>query len=291
MAFIWFWGLVASAIIAGVFLIITLARIEAGAGGKGKWLVLTFCSLAVVSGLILLKPRQNAEQVQYMPPPSSVAGQVVEPKSEAQQKSSSSTSSVGGPAGEEKSNKTVDKNKEAQGIQGSAGDAQVKTQGEFNTVGDSDPLLEEILFLKRQAVEKKKMVVPEGLVEGTAAETADGASPGQSSQELIGPGYSEPEEQQFPEEKTGQAIAGNESKDEQVSQKVVSAKVSATSLNVRDRSDLSGLVIGILKSGDVIKVFVGSEAGEWCKVELNSGQTGWVMKKYIVIQPNQNPVW
>jgi len=285
MAFIWFWGLIASAIIAGVFLIITLARIEAGAGGKGKWLALTFCSLAVVAGLILLKPRQNVEQVQCMPPPSSVAGQEVGAKSETQQRSSSSTSSVGSPAGEEKSNKAVDKNKEAQGIQSSTGEAQVETQGDFNAVGDSDPLLEEILFLKRQAVKKKEMAMSEGLVEGTAAENAGGTLPGQSSQELIGPGNSDPEEQQSPEGKTEQASAGNESKDEQVSQKMVSAKVSATSLNVRDRGDLSGLVIGTLESGDVIKVFAGSETGEWCKVELNSGQAGWVMKKYIVIQP------
>ncbi|MCG9969098.1 SH3 domain-containing protein [Pelotomaculum terephthalicicum JT] len=279
MTFIWLWALVASAVIAGVFLIITLARIEAGAGGRSKWLAFTFCSLAVVSGLIIFKPRQNAEQVQYMPAPASVENQVNESRSAAPQKSvAEPTGSSSGLAGGVKSNSAVDENQDAQETRDSAGDAPIEAQKVFDLADYRDPVLEEILFLKRQAGEIKEGTGSmEALEETSADKVSDTASPKQSEQQLDDSNYHQSGEQQFSEGQTEQQKS-------QI-QRVVKGKVLATSLNVRDKGDLNGRIIGTLKSGDSIEVFVEPETGEWCKVKLNSGQTGWTMKKYISIEP------
>lgn len=285
----WFWALVACLIFAAVFLVITLAQMEAGAKSKGKWLALTFCSIAVVTGLIILKPKPNMEQIQYMPAPSPVPEQVVEPKKTAQQKSDMKPSgSVSGLHGGERLQGATGENQGSQGIQGAGGGGSpVSVQWEFGGGEDRDPVLEEILQLKRQAEEnKKEAVVKESPGESSIEKPGDSVSPVPAEQERNG--LTEPEGQQLSDGLKEHQIndSGQEETQQQPqSQHVVRASVLEASLNVRDKAGMDGQIIGNLKTGDIIEVIDGSGTGEWIEVKLNSGQLGWVMKKYISLLP------
>lgn len=59
----------------------------------------------------------------------------------------------------------------------------------------------------------------------------------------------------------------------------VVGKVTATSLNVRSKGDLSGQVIGNVSKGQSFKIL--EEANNWVKIEFKSGKAGWVASWYI----------
>ncbi|RFB17645.1 N-acetylmuramoyl-L-alanine amidase [Bacillus sp. HNG] len=58
--------------------------------------------------------------------------------------------------------------------------------------------------------------------------------------------------------------------------------VTASSLNVRDSSSLSGKVIGSLKQGN--KVTIEEEVNNWSHITLSNGTNGWVASWYLDIQ-------
>jgi len=268
--YLWFWALIANAILTALFLIVALAYIEAGEKAKSKWLSLTICSLVVMAGLILFKPKTNKEEIQYMPAPSTVTESAVESKDTAAKKSASKSTVSSG----NKSQGTTDKN---QGQQGQTKVSQEKPGGESGSksapdnkqttpsiqdqLNDSlkkksnsgsnyrDPVLEEILEMKRQAEENSK-------------ETASEESP----------------DQQFSD-------SGSSSEQQLPTQKVVKAKVLVSSLNVRDKGSLDGQIIGSLNTGDIVEVVDNSGIGDWSNIKLNSGQKGWVLKKHLEILP------
>lgn len=313
----WFWALIASAIFTAFFLIITLAQIEAGTKSKSRWLVLTLCSLAVVAGLIILKPKANMEPIQYMPAPLPAPENVNKPKDDAIKKSASKSSgSAGGLTAGEKPQGVTGK---TQGVQGQAKGAPEKAQGEPGAKGTSgqnqgapsiqdqlskslqkksdsdgkieyrDPVLEEILELKRQAEENsKETAIEEPPVEQNFR---DAGSFVDGSQQMKNPNPGEPVVQQgkdlFSEGQTEHQITDNKKKHEQPvqNQQVVKAKVLVSSLNVRDKGALGGLIIGSLNGGDIVEVINQPETGEWSNIKLNSGLKGWVMKKYLEILP------
>lgn len=54
-------------------------------------------------------------------------------------------------------------------------------------------------------------------------------------------------------------------------------------LNLRDKSSMSGKVIGRLKNGNALEIMNRSQNGttEWLYVETSAGQHGWVSAKYV----------
>ena len=82
----WFGALIASAILTAFFLIITLARMEAGLKAKSRWLALTFCSFAVMAGLVFIKPKANMDPIEYMPVTPPAQENTVKPKDTATKK-------------------------------------------------------------------------------------------------------------------------------------------------------------------------------------------------------------
>ncbi|TKC20050.1 SH3 domain-containing protein [Robertmurraya kyonggiensis] len=59
----------------------------------------------------------------------------------------------------------------------------------------------------------------------------------------------------------------------------VTGKVTATSLNVRSKGDLSGQVVGNVSKGQSLKIL--EEANNWVKIEYKTGKTGWIASWYI----------
>lgn len=290
---IWFSALIAAAVLTALFVIIMLAQIEAGRQVKFRWPMLTFCSLALVAGLIILKPRVNMEQVQYMPIPAPVQENVEKSgdtaaKQSATKSTSPATSQTGGDKSQGATGNTQGtqgqaknsskKNQAQQGVKGTSGQSQgppsiqeqltsslQKKSGKDGKVEYKDPVLEEILEIKRQAEESK--------------ESSSEESPAQDFNDA---GASEPENQ------GNSASDKKENKElEQQTQnlKVVKARVLVSSLNVRDKGGLDGSIIGSLNTGDIVEVVDKNETGEWIKIKLSTGQTGWVLKKYIQILP------
>jgi N-acetylmuramoyl-L-alanine amidase len=68
-----------------------------------------------------------------------------------------------------------------------------------------------------------------------------------------------------------------------------SGKVTATSLNVRSSSSLSGKVVGSVSKGT--KVTIIEEMKDWYKIKYASNKTGWVASWYIskTVDNTQNP--
>lgn len=266
----WFWGLIASTILTALFLVIALAQIEAGVSTKSRWLALTFCSLALVIGLIIFKPKVNMEVVQYIPPPPPVTENLDKKEEVTTKKSTSkSTDKTGDLAGGEKSQGASDKTQGAQGQSGSKG-ASGQNQGVLSIQDQSneslksnpdgkveynDPVLAEILEFKRRAEEKNQ--------ENTSAESSM-----QPSSEA--------------DQKTAEK---SEKKDMQQNQNQIKANVLVTSLNVRNEGSMDGVLIGTLNTGDTVEVVDRVETSEWIKIRLSNGQTGWVMKKYLKLLP------
>ncbi|OPX84732.1 MAG: Bacterial SH3 domain protein [Pelotomaculum sp. PtaB.Bin104] len=239
----WLGALIASAILAAIFLIITLSLIEAGTKAKSRWLALTLCSIAVVTGLIIFKPRANMEQVQYIPAPPPVSEDVEEPKS------TTTVTSTPGPATSEQSQRGV--------TAGTTSD---------DGGGYSDPVLAEILAMKKQAENNKVAASEESSVQPDDSGTIKDAS--SQLAEQIG-NYDNQQQTQ------NQAQTQN--------QQVIKGRVIASSLNVRDKGSTAGQVIGSLNTGDIVEIVDQAETGEWVSVKLYSGQKGWVMKKYLNI--------
>lgn len=266
MDFVWSWALIASVIAAAVFLVVTLAHMEAGTKVKGKWLAFTLCSFTVVAGLVFFRPKSNMEKVQYLPAPSSFQEQTTDLRDTAQQKSDAkATESGSGKAGGEQSQGTVGENQGNQVVQvaESIEDKEQVTE----PVGGVDPVLEEIMMLKRQAEERKREVkatIEESTSEESSVPNIDLLSDGQTGKQA-----DEEKESQQP----GQI------------QQMPRGKVLPASLNVRDKEGLDGRIIGTLKSNEIVEVAGESKTGEWLKIKLDSGQTGWVMKKYINVLP------
>jgi len=288
---IWFPALIATAVLTALFVIITLAQIEAGRQVKFKWPMLTFCSLALVAGLIILKPRVNMEQVQYMPTPAPVQENIVKPNDAATIKSAPKTTvPTTGQTGAEKSQGAAgntqgtqgqaktEKNQAQKEGKGTSGQSQgapsiqdqlssslQKKNSKDGKVEYKDPVLEEILEQKRQAEESK--------------ESASEESP---AQEFSDAGALDPVDQEnsAPDKKDSKEL-----EQQTQSLKVVKARVLVSSLNVRDKGDLDGSVIGSLNTGDIVEVVDKNEAGEWIKIKLGTGQVGWVLKKYIQMLP------
>ncbi|OPY58753.1 MAG: Bacterial SH3 domain protein [Pelotomaculum sp. PtaU1.Bin035] len=147
---LWFWTLIASAILTALFLIIALAYMEAGEKAKRKWLTLTLCSLAMMVLLIFMKPKPGKEEIQYMPVSPPAAEDVNKQQDTAAKKSASNS------AGSEKlqsapgSKSMPDNKKAAPTIQDQLNDSLKKksSDGIYR-----DPVFEEIMDLKRQAEE------------------------------------------------------------------------------------------------------------------------------------------
>lgn len=312
--FVWVWLLIASAILAAVFLVITLAQIEAGTKTKSKWVALTFCSLALVVGLIIFKPKADIEQIQYMPAPPPTSENVDKSKDATINKSASKpTSPAGGLAGGEKSQGGTGK---TQGAQGQTKGTPEKSPGEPGTKGVAgqnqgppslqeqltnslqkksskdgkveykDPVLEEILASKRQAEENaKESTVP------TVDLFSDTGSTNLGNQKKKSSDSSEPAVKQkidlYSDGQTDNQMTGNKKESEQQTQnqQVVKARVLVSSLNVRDKESMDGLIIGSLNIGDIVEVLDKSEASEWVGIKFSTGQKGWVMKKYLKILP------
>ncbi|MDD2498943.1 MAG: hypothetical protein PHY90_12580, partial [Desulfitobacteriaceae bacterium] len=248
---IWFFALISAAVLTALFVIITLAQIEAGRQVKFRWFAWTFCSLAIVAGLIILKPRENMEQVQYMPTPLPVQENVVKQNSTATKNSApKSTGSTTSQTGAEKSQgaagnsqgtqgqtkTTPEKNQAQQEGKGTAGQSQgplsiqdqlagslQKKNSKDGKVEYRDPVLEEILEQKRQAEEKSKESSSE---ESPAQEFSDDGALVPANQE-----------NSDSEEKDNEKV-------EQQNLIAVKARVLASSLNVRDKGGLDGRIIG-----------------------------------------------
>lgn len=306
IGFVWVWLLIASAILAAVFLVITLAQIEAGIKTKSKWVALTIISLALVVGLIIFKPKADMEQIQYMPAPPPAAENVDKSKDATIKKSAAKpTSPAGGITGGEKSQEGTGK------AQGAQGQTLEKTPGEPGTKGVAgqnqgppsiqeqltkslqkksskdekveyrDPVLEEILASKRQAEENAKESV----------EPSDAGSTDPGNQKKESSDSSEPAVKQnidlYSDGQTDNQMTGKKKESEQQTQnqQVVKAKVLVAALNVRDKESMDGLIIGSLNTGDIVEVFYKAETSEWIGVKLSAGQKGWVVKKYLKILP------
>ena len=283
MAFMWYWALIASAILAAVFLVIALAQMEAGVKARGKWLTLAFCSLAVAAGLIILKPKPNMEQIQYIPSPAPFQEQAPVQKSEPESSNSAGGLSLGG--------KNQGGSGGSQGVQGTNAQsevAQLKAQWESNGDEYRDPVFEEIMLLKRLALERKNAAAAMETSEGTVTEEGIPALTEAVEQESNSLTDREKKEQTVLNgQEEHQAKEGGEKEEQQKtqSQKAIKARVSVTLLNIRDQAGLEGQIIGTLKSGDVVEVLNGSGTGEWAQIKLNSGVIGWVLKKYIEVLP------
>ena len=275
---IWFFALISAAVLTALFVIITLAQIEAGRKVKFKWFAWTFCSLAIVAGLIILKPRENMEQVQYMPTSPSVQENVVKQNDTATKNSSSkSTGSTTSKTGAEKSQGAASTTQGTQGqtkttpekkiqgpqsIQDQITSSLQKKNSKDGKVEYSDPVLEEILEQKRQAEEKNKESSSE---ESPAQEFSDDGALVPANQE-----------NSASEEKDNKNV-------EQQNLKTVKARVLVSSLNVRDKGGLDGSIIWTLNTGDIVEVMDKNESSEWIKIKLNNGQIGWALKNYIQI--------
>ncbi len=344
MGFVWSWALIVFVIIAAVFLVITLAQMEAGTKVKGKWLAYTLCSFAVVTALVIFRPKPNMEQVQYLPAPTSSQEQTTDLRGAAQQKTDAKAmeSGSGLTGGEQSQGKVVENqgNQEAQGAgsnqgkeqgsdpvggvdpilkeilklklkpqaggeqsQGTIGENQgnqetqevggLEDQEQYlEPVGGVDPMLEEILALKQQAGQRK-IGAEAAIEESNSEESSVSGAAGSVNQLNQGPEAQQKIDLYWDGETGKQTVEGNEKESQQPgqtpqqgqSQQVLRRKVVAATLNVRDKESLDGRVIGNLKSDDIVEVDGESGTGEWLKIKLNSGQTGWVMKKYTSVLP------
>ena len=287
MKHIWLFALISAAVLTALFVIITLAQIEAGKQVKFKWLAWTFCSLVIVVGLIIFKPGVNMEQVQYMPTPSQVQEDIVKQNDTVTKKSApNSTGSTTSQTGAKKSQGATGN---TQGTQGQAKVTPEKSQAQQEgkgTAGQSqgppsiqdqlasslqnknskdgkveyrDPVLEEILEQKRQAEEKNK---ESSFEESPAQESSDAGAMVPTNQENT---------------------ASEEKDNKKGEQQAVKAKILVSSLNVRDKGGLDGRVIGVLNTGDIVEVVNKKETGEWIQIKLSTGQIGWILKNYIQI--------
>ncbi len=184
---IWFFALISAAVLTALFVIIILAQIEAGRQVKSRWFTWTFCSLAIVGGLVFLKPGVKMEQIQYMPAASPVQEDIVKQDDTAAKKNISKTTSSanGSTQGEEK----VAKNQALQEGKGTAGQSQGPPSiqdkitsslqnGKDGKVEYRDPVLEEILEQKRQAEELSKESSSE---ESPTQDSGDPAAAGKRS--------------------------------------------------------------------------------------------------------------
>jgi len=238
--FIWLWILIVNAVLFALFLIITLALAESGAKTKAKWLKLTVFSFLLMTALIIFKPRENMEQVQYVPAPLPAQENVEAPKDTAANKSTAKTAAAAGSkTGGDKS----------PGVSGKAQDTTAKTTAEQSKDAKSsmeykDPVLEEILKLKRQAEESGKEDDNDNNSDSSNNNNNDNNSNGDNN------GTSQ-------------------------------ASILVTPLNVRDKGSMDGGIITTLNTGDIVEVINQAETGEWAKIRLNNGQTGWVVKKYL----------
>jgi len=280
----WLWALTACAVLAAVFLVIALAQMEAGVNTRGKWLKLSFFSIAVAVGLIIIKPKSDREQIHYMPAPSPVVEQTSVQKSEAKPADSNSRL----PVGEKSQEGGLDK-QGVQGTNGFPGGEKLNEQLKLTEIEHGDPVLEEILLLKHQAQVKKNPSEAVGTTEGVSTEGKNNSlSPEPVDKEVNGLTNQGSEEQLLSSKQKIPESNGDDVKepDQQIqSSQVIKAQVLVASLNVRDQGSPDRRIIAALHSGDLVEVINNSEAGEWIKVKLNSGETGWVMKKYIKILP------
>lgn len=300
----WFWALMASAFLAAFFLVVTLAQVEAGARAKYRFMVLTFCFLVLVAVLIIFKPGKIDLQVQNI----EVHPPVLESETGPQDvKKEKNTAKPGSPSatGQKKSSKTPAKNGEEAG----------KSE-------NVDPLVEEILQIKRQAEEKGKEAVTGEPAAGQDVSTSDDSAGSEAQQKdnsskenLLEnqpkkPSYKDPvlealiqlkeqtgENGKKSSEKDngGESLSGTGDNTEQQktgaalqkgeSDKKTMASVLAQSVNLRDKESLEGKVIGTLNQGDTVEILGKSKTGEWSKVRLSSGETGWVVSKYLKNMP------
>lgn len=272
--FIWFWILITIAVLFALFLVITLALAESGAKTKSKWLKLTIFSFLVMTTLIIFKPRENMEQVQYIPTPPPAQENVEVPKDTKSNKSTSkTTSTAGGKTSSDKSQgvsgKTQDTTAKISGEQGKAGEGdslQKKNDSKSNTEY-KDPVLEEILKLKQQAEESSK--------------ESNNDSNNDSNNSNNNNNNSNNNNKDSNSNGTSQGTSQKLSNEQNQNTQKVQASILVTLLNVRDKGSMDGGVIGTLNIGDIVEVIDKAETGEWVKIRLSNGQTGWVMKKYL----------
>ncbi|HOV80666.1 MAG TPA: SH3 domain-containing protein [Bacillota bacterium] len=259
VSYLWFWAIIAGTILTALLLVVTLAHIEAGTGARSRWLTLTLCSLAVTAGLIVFKPRVDLAKANYRPASPSYQETVEEPE-EKEQKGIApgssgggreQTGSVPGKVRSEPDLKGPDAIRGTPSIQEQLGQSLQKmaANGKFEY---KDPVLEEILELKRRAEEESKEA------------DADENPAAQSGQPASG------EEQQ----------AGNEPGGQQA-REVVKARVLVSPLNIREKGSLDGRIVGSLRTGEIVEVINQESTGEWVRIRLKNGQAGWVNKKYL----------
>jgi len=254
----WSWMLVASAVLTAIFIVITLAQLEAGARVKfKKSLALSCCFLAILAGLIIIKPKTDIKQVDYMPNIQPVQENTSKPEDTLKKEAvTNSASSVESPLGAEQPQEKII---ETQPVQEQGAQDKVVVEG-------VDPVLEEIMAAKRQAEEKQKLINA-----GVAAEEL------KSEESEI-----EEEQQKENPDQDGQTGQQPGESNQTENLQAVKARVQASSLNVRAKESLEGPVIGTLNSGDIVEIIGQSETSEWLNIKFDSGQTGWVMKKYLL---------
>lgn len=309
----WFWALAGSAVLTAIFFVIALAQVEAGTKAKAKWLLVSFCSLAVVLALIIIKPRTNMEQVQYNPAPSQVTQNENEPKNDVAKKKTTpkatgpSDSQEGGdmskgvtgitrvtPDKVVNQEKTVNQEKAGAkpdlkntppqprgepSIQEQLSDSLQKKSNNNGKAEYRDPVLEEILELKRQAEETGKETA---LGEPSLEQSSDSGVMKNLLQMM-----NNPEKQTVAGQQSNSSLSDNQEvkktteSDGLANQKVVKARVTISQLNVRDKGSLDGKIVGLLRSEDIVEVLNDHEKNDWLNIRLSSGQTGWVMKRYL----------
>jgi|GEM_PF-1572875 len=302
----WLLGIIACAILAAVLLIITFAHIEAGMGTGNKWLASTVCVLALLIGLLVYKPRPEIEYVDYMPEPPPVLEEMEKPAGAGQISGTAGQSGTTGWSSLEQTRPPRETS--TAGRDDDGGDVEETEDAAAEEY--FDPILEEILALKREAEEsaanrrsdpyssdlwarinpdgdETKQLVDSGPENGRDVEGADEQNPGDQGTEFDddgrAPGGSEADEQGVEADADDPAAdtGGGSEEPADRERQTETAIVTASSLNVRDRGSIEGRVIDLLSKGTEVEVISDPESGDWLQVRLESGQTGWVMKKYL----------
>lgn len=195
----WYWSIMAGVVITALFLVITLAQIEARTKTSLRWSLLTLCSLAVVTGLIFFKPGVDMKQVSHIPTQFTIPDNAKETKESTVKNSFSEPADSGYGAGKKE--------------------------------------------ISQEAPEGIREIPP--------------------SQDRVN-------------------VKSDDSWQTQ-DQKKVKGRVLVSALNVRDKGSPDGQIIGNLDAGDIVEIISDYKQGEWINVKLTSGETGWVIKRYLKI--------
>lgn len=95
-------------------------------------------------------------------------------------------------------------------------------------------------------------------------------------------------EEQTPEQNDPQEETGDENTEstrdtqaEEVSNEQNRVLVMVPELNVRSDSNTGAQIIGNVRYGEILSIIEAPEGLDWVKVRIDSGLTGWVLKRYL----------